>query len=199
MKIIDISRDMLNTQVYPGDPEPRLHKIEQMPNGDHCNVTALYACLHTGTHADAPLHFIDGGEDISVQPPEAFIGECLVLAAPEGAINGDFVDENIPEGCERLLIKGDGKAWFSSSGAFAAANTGLKLVGTDALSIGIHGSQVEPHRAFLGNGIPIVEGLDLSEVEPGRYFLIALPLKMGGVEASPVRAVLIADYLFWSR
>ena len=63
MKLIDISSDLLTAPVYPGDPEPRLHVVSRIANGDECNLSALYACLHTGTHADAPMHFIEGGKE----------------------------------------------------------------------------------------------------------------------------------------
>ncbi|MBQ2396750.1 MAG: hypothetical protein II304_06960 [Bacteroidales bacterium] len=92
-----------------------------------------------------------------------------------------------------------GKAYFSDSGAFALAALGVKLVGTDANSVGTHGAQIGPHRAFLGADIPLLEGLNLKDVAPDKYFLIAPPLSISGVEASPTRALLISDYLFWGK
>ncbi len=199
MKIIDISRDIITTAVYPGDPEPRTQRFLKMEEGDDCNLTALYLGLHNATHIDAPNHFIDGGATVETLETERFIGECTVIEVTEGPIHGEFVDRYIPADCERLIIKSGGKAYFSDSGAFAAAELGLKLVGTDALSVGTSGAQTGPHRAFLGNGIPLLEGLNLDDVVPGKYFLFAPPLKISGVEAAPTRAVLIADYLFWSK
>ncbi len=197
MKIIDISRDILNTNIYPGDPEPRVENVHSIADGADCNLNVLHFCLHTGTHADAPLHFIDGAPSIDSIAPDIFIGPCLVIEAPEGGISGDFVDRNFPPTCERLLIKSGGKAWFTPSGAFEASACSLKLIGTDSLSVGISGNQVQPHKAFMFENVAILEGLDLTDVEPGEYFLIALPVKIGGVEAAPVRAILIKDYLFW--
>ena len=199
MKIIDISRDILTAEVYPGDPEPRTQRYLKMEEGDECNLTALYMCLHNGTHIDAPNHFIEDGATVETLELERFIGECTVIEVPAGAIHGAYVDDHIPEGCERLIIKSNGKAYFSDSGAFALASLGVKLVGTDANSVGTHGAQVAPHRAFLGNDIPLLEGLNLEDVTPGKYFLIAPPLKISGVEASPVRAVLLDGYVFWSN
>ncbi len=199
MKIIDISRDILTAQVYPGDPEPRIQSFQKMEEGDECNLTALYMCLHNGTHIDAPNHFIEDGATVETLELERFIGECTVIEVPEGPIHGAYIDDNITEGCERLIIKGNGKAYFSDSGAFALASLGVKLVGTDANSVGTHGAQVAPHRAFLGSDIPLLEGLNLEDVAPGKYFLIAPPLKIGGVEATPTRALLISDYLFWGK
>ena len=84
------------------------------------------------------------------------------------------------------------------SSAYYIVDSGVKLVGTDSQSIGNHGSNSVIHKAILSADIPIIEGLDLSNVEPGRYFLMAQPLKLSGVEAAPCRAVLIKDHIFWS-
>lgn len=199
MNIIDISRDILTAEVYPGDPEPRIQRYEKMEEGDDCNLTALYMCLHNATHIDAPNHFIEDGGTTETLELETFIGECTVIEVPEGPIHGAFIDDNISEGCERLLIKSGGKAYFSDSGAFALAALGVKLVGTDSNSVGTHGAQIGPHRAFLGADIPLLEGLNLTDVSPGKYFLIAPPLSISGVEAAPTRALLISDYLFWGK
>ena len=119
------------------------------------------------------------------------------IEAPEGAITGEDVNNYFPQKCERLLIKGGGKAYFHSSAAEELADIGLKLIGTDSLSVGTKGDQTAPHKAFLGAGICVLEGLDLSEVSPGSYYLFAAPVKLGGLEGAPVRAVLIDDYIFW--
>lgn len=197
MKIIDISTDTLTTSVYPGDPEPRVQKIKSIEKGDDCNLSVLYSCVHTGTHCDAPLHFIEDGESIESGSLERFIGPCAVIQVREGPITGELVNNYFPHNCERLLIKGEGKAWFAESGAEEAAALGIKLIGTDANSVGTSGNQIKPHKAFLREDIAVLEGLDLSEVEPGKYFLISLPVKLSGLEAAPARAVLVKDYIFW--
>ena len=179
MNIIDISRDALKTEIYPGDPLPHAEFVSRIGEASDCNLSTLFSCVHTGTHADAPLHFIDGGASIDEVPLEPFIGPCTVIEAPEGA------------------IKGGGKAYFHSSAAEELADIGLKLIGTDSLSVGTKGDQTAPHKAFLGAGICVLEGLDLSEVSPGSYYLFAAPVKLGGLEGAPVRAVLIDDYIFW--
>ena len=199
MDIIDISRDLLKTPVYPGDPEGYIDNIQSMRSGDKCNLNAVYTCLHTATHTDAPLHFIDGGASVEKMPLDLFIGECMVVEAPPGPITGAFAEENFPfEGCERLLIKGNGFSYLMESSAYYIVDSGIKLIGTDAQTIGSHGSNQTIHRALLGENIPVIEGLDLSEVEPGRYFLMAQPLKISGMEAAPLRAVLVKEHLFWS-
>ena len=199
MEIIDISRDLLKTPVYPGDPEGYVDPIQELRAGDHCNLNSIYTCLHTATHVDAPLHFIEGGKGIEQFPMDLFIGECLVVETPPGPITGAFAEDNFPwSSCERLLIKGNGLSYLMESSAYYLADSGIKLVGTDSQSIGNHGSNDVVHRAILSADMPILEGLDLTNVEPGRYFLMAQPIKLSQVEASPCRAVLVKDHLFWS-
>ena len=199
MEIIDISRDLLKTPVYPGDPEGYVDNIKSMRAGDNCNLNAVYTCLHTATHVDAPLHFVEGAGAMETLPLDLFIGECLVVETPPGPITGAFAEENFPwDGCERLLIKGNGLSHLMESSAYYIADSGIKLVGTDSQTIGISGANQTVHRALLSENIPIIEGLDLSNVAPGRYFLMAQPLKIAGVEAAPLRAVLVKEHLFWS-
>ncbi len=199
MEIIDISRDLLKTPVYPGDPEGYVDPIKNLRAGDSCNLNSIYTCLHTATHVDAPLHFIEGGNTIDKFPLELFIGECLVVEAPPGPITGAFAEEAFPwDGCERVLIKGNGLSYLMESSAYYVVDSGIKLIGTDSQTIGNHSSNQVIHRALLSADIPILEGLDLSGVEPGRYFLMAQPLKVSGVEAAPCRAILIKNHLFWT-
>lgn len=193
MKIIDISKDIFESEVYTGDPAPCAQRVERMEDGADCNLTAMSLCLHNGTHIDAPRHFVEDGATAEDLELERFIGECHVVEAPEGAMEKDFILANLPKDCKRLLIKGNGNAYFAQSGAEAAAEAGMLLVGTDSNSVGTHGAQVAPHRALLGAEIPLLEGLDLAQVNPGKYFLVALPLKFGSVEATPTRAILIPD------
>lgn len=199
MKLIDISRKFFSTEVYPGDPEPEFEQLCEIGENSQCNLTAVRACSHTGTHADAPLHFIANGDSIDKLPLEPFVGPCTVIEVPSGVITGEYVDSHFPKDCERLLIKSGGKAFFMDSSAQELAERNLKLIGTDALSVGCEGNQVGPHRAFLGGGVAVLEGLDLSEVKAGNYFLFAPPVLYDGLEGAPVRAVLIEDYVFWAR
>ena len=198
VRIIDISRDLMQCEVYPGDPLPELTALETI-DGDGCyNLTKISMCTHTGTHIDAPLHFIYQGASIENCPLDAFIGQCTVLEMRPGIITGEDAETLLPQGCERLLIKGGGRAFFMDSAAEYLAQSNLKLIGTDSLSVGCEGNEIGPHRAFLREGICILEGLDLTDVNPGEYFLFAPPVKIGGAEGAPARAVLIADYIFWS-
>ena len=199
MEIIDISRDILKTPVYPGDPEGYVDNIKSIRAGDSCNLNAIYTCLHTATHVDAPLHFIDGATANEGMPLDLFIDECRVVETPPGPITGAFAEENFPwSGCERLLIKGNGFSHLMESSAYYIADSDIKLIGTDSQTIGIHGQNENVHKALLSAEIPIIEGLDLANVEPGTYFLMAQPLKVQGLEAAPLRAVLVKEHIFWS-
>lgn len=198
MKIIDISRKFFSCDVYPGDPGPKAERLACIGEGGDCNITAVHASAHTGTHADAPLHFLSGGAAIDSMELDAFIGPCTVLQVPGGVITGEYVDKHFPKKCKRLLIKGGGRAFFMDSSAEELSGRGLMLIGTDSLSVGCAGNETAPHKAFMQGGTAILEGLDLSGVQPGEYFLFAPPVLYDGLEAAPVRAVLISDYIFWS-
>lgn len=198
MKIIDISKKFFSSEIYPGDPSPRSELLEKIGSGSDCTLSAVYAGAHTATHTDAPLHFIPDGASVDELPLDAFIGPCTVLQVPPGVITGDYVDRFFPKSCERLLIKGGGRAFFMDSSAQELADRGLRLIGTDSLSVGCKGNQTAPHKAFLLGSVAVLEGLDLSKVKPGNYFLFAPPVLYDGLEAAPVRAVLIEDYIFWS-
>lgn len=198
MKIIDISNDLLTAEVYEGDPVPELAPLSAIQNGDSYNLNALYAGLHNGTHTDAPLHFLDGGTDIASMPPEIFIGSCRVLEVSPGIITGEVVENAFPRGVERLLLKGNGRAFVHETAAEALAYYGCKLVGTDALTVEPPHGKGEAHYAFANENVAILEGLNLSEVKNGEYFLIAPPVKISGAEAAFTRALLISDYIFWS-
>lgn len=198
MQIIDISKDITRCELYPGDPPVQLETVQTIADGCDCNLSAIYTGLHNGTHADAPLHFLDGGDSIEKADLRVFFGECHVIEVPPGAITGEYVNRYFPEKAERILVKSGGKAWFLESAAEELAFSGVRLIGTDALSVGTSGAQQETHVAFLRENVSILENLELEDVKPGRYFLAAQPLKIGGAEAAPVRAVLLADYVFWS-
>lgn len=196
MEFIDISKNMLEADVYPGDPAPVAEKLSRMELGDECNLTAMYACLHNGTHCDAPLHFIEDGVSIKDLDISVFMGPCTVIEGGS-VITGEIIDKYLTKDCERVLFKTQG-GFIHESAAAELAIRGVKLVGIDSCSIDPQGD-FEPfsHRAILGAGIAVLEGLNLSEVQPGEYFLIAPPVNTGDLEAAPVRAVLVSDYIFW--
>lgn len=191
MKLFDISRDLFSTPAYPGDPKPRRDVIRRMDMGDSCNLSGFSCCCHNATHMDAPLHFIDDGASVDKIDLSRCIGPCTV-AEVSGIVTGADIDRLLPGTEKRILLKGGGQAFLSRSAAFALADAGVLLVGTDAQSIGSAIDEAGPHTELLGAGVPILEGLDLSAVPPGRYTLTALPLLLCGAEAAPVRAVLCA-------
>ena len=177
---------------------PEAETVCEIGRDSECNLSVVHACVHNATHVDAPLHFLSGGETIENLPLESFIGPCTVMQVPPGVITGEYVDRHFPKKCGRLLIKGGGKAFFMDSSAQELAERGLVLIGTDSLSVGCKGNQTGPHKAFLQNNVAVLEGLDLSQVQPGEYFLFAPPVCYNGLEGAPARAVLIEDYIFWS-
>lgn len=178
-RIIDITRELLTAPLYPGDPAPSVEPAASIAGGDNCNVSRIVMGSHTGTHMDAPLHFIPGGRDITEVPPEKYIGKCTV------ADWETFVYGGLPKGCERLLIKGEFE--FMEETAGYAADIGLKLIGVEGTSVG--GEDV--HKLLLGEEIVLLESIDLSDVEQGEYFLFCAPLKIAGCDGAPCRAFLI--------
>lgn len=205
---IDISLPLSpDLPVWPGSLPIAFDKVYDMDKGDPHTDTDLHLSAHSGTHIDAPGHFIKGGNSLSDIALERLVGPSLVVALPDsvdviGA--GDLKRLNIPEGTARLLIKTRNSAlWatgvtefhedFVALGSDAAqwiVNHGIDLVAIDYLSIQPFHHGPETHHIILGAGIVAVEGVDLSLVEPGHYDLICLPLKLIGTEGGPVRALL---------
>ena len=190
MKIIDISRDILSTPVYPGDPETKSQQLMSMDNDDLYNLTAIYATMHAGTHIDAPLHFIEDGETISDIPLERFIGDVTVLTLPDGPITGEMVENLFPRNVKKLILKTGKDSVFFGGAAEDIAEIGYELLGYDKAALG-GANEAACHRALLSSGAVLLENLDLSGVtHDGTYYLVAFPVKAEGLEASFTRAVL---------
>lgn len=185
MKIIDISRKFFSCDVYPGDPKPKAERLACIGEGGDCNITAVHASAHTGTHADAPLHFLSGGAAIDSVELDAFIGPCTVLQVPGGVITGEYVDKHFPKKCKRLLIKGGGRAFFMDSSAEELSGRGLMLIGTDSLSVGCAGNETAPHKAFMQGGTAILEGLTSLKCSRANIFSLPLPCSMTGWRPRP--------------
>jgi len=210
MRIYDVSvRLSETTPTYPGDPGIEIRSWKSLANGDSANVSLLHMGAHSGTHVDAPAHFIAGAGKIESLSLEALIGDAQVVAVPDDIITIDasFAAAHCQPGRERILFKtrnsdfwsGENPTFHSNfthldlSAADYLVSQGAKLVGIDYLSIEQFKSKThETHLALLSKGIVILEGLDLREVEPGIYELICLPLRIAGGsgDGSPVRAVL---------
>lgn len=202
---IDISAPVHSGIVHwPGEPKVSIYKISSISEGKDANVSGLSMSAHTGTHMDAPYHFINNGSDISQVPIEALIGEALVIDVknPEIVDLPDLRDYDIrPD--DRVLFKtrNSDKEWFNMD--FSPRYTGLsaraakylaerkvQLVGIDFISIGSHSEDEEVHRTLLGQGIWIIEGLYMKGVAEGAYEMICLPLRLIGSDGAPARAVL---------
>ena len=208
MRIIDISMTIREDMpVYHDAPAKRpIHTVERSIPPDSVNESRLSINLHTGTHLDSPFHMIRGGQPTEALPLERLITPCRVLdlTGVEGRITrDDLAGHDIREG-EFLLLKTSNSAYetwredfvyLEKSGAEYLASLRVGGVGIDALGIERAQPGHETHVALLGNGIIILEGLQLKDVRAGRYILIALPLKISAADGSPARAVLIEGEL----
>lgn len=192
MEIYDVSRELLTAEPYPGDPRPSLERIRSMEAGEEYMLSAFYACCHSGTHADAPLHYIRDGKNAAEIPLSRCFGACTLLTAG-GILTGQHMDQILPYCEKRILFRGDGGAFLTPSAAFALSDAGILLVGTDAPSIASPDAEGETHRELLEREIVILEGLCFDNVPDGTYLLAAFPIKIHGAEGAPVRAVLIRD------
>jgi len=191
--------------VWPGDPGVKISLAMSMQRGGPVNVSALAMGAHTGTHFDAPHHFIHGRQTVDQLDLDVLVGSCRVFEIR----TDDEIDVNHLRG---LPLKGVARALFKTvnSKLWAARDDfyeefvyltpvaakflvqmGVKLVGVDYLSVeGYHAQGAPAHLALLGAGVIILEGLNLADVPPGDYELIALPLKIAGADGAPARAIL---------
>ena len=210
MKLYDISLTIAeDLPVWPGDPKIELKKISQIDDGEEANVTHLSACVHIGTHVDAPDHFLGNGETVENLSLDLLVGPALVVEVPvEGQITAmDLQSITIPEGTKRLLIKtANSQIWaeglkefkedFIAIEADAAeylVNQGVEVVGVDYLSVAPFADPAPTHQILLKAGTLIIEGLNLSEIVPGEYTLYCLPLKIKGSDGAPARVLLQKD------
>jgi arylformamidase len=202
VKLIDVTVPIREGMpVYDGNPGVHLERAQSIASGDTVNITRLDFGTHTGTHVDAPVHFIEGGAGAESIDPAVLVGEAHVVDAT--GLHADITREGLeslalPARAERLLFKTpNSELWardsftrdfirFVESGAEALVERGVRLVGIDYLSIGDEAA----HRVLLGKGVVPVEGLDLRRVDPGPYRLYCLPLKLVGSDGAPARVLL---------
>lgn len=192
MLLYDISREILSAQVYEGDPKPSAEHIKRIGDGAMYNLSTVSMCTHTGTHIDAPLHFDEEGEDVASMRISRFYGKCTVVTI-DGILTGEDMERLLPHCERRLILHSSGKAFLSVSAARVIADSRLVLIGTDAMSIAPPFDEMMPHLELARAGIAVLEGLFLDGVEDGEYTLSAFPLKLGGLEAAPCRAVLMRE------
>jgi len=203
MRIHDISVPLCaEIPGYPGDPPFVIAPWNSISKGDAANLSKMTLSTHSGTHLDAPRHFIENGATVDTLPLGLLVGKALVVELHGVKEIGRKDLERLRiKGAERLLLKTDNSALWAQSGFshdFAALSvegarylleSGVKLVGIDYLSIESFEGDGEVHRMLLGNGVLILEGVNLADVAPGEYE-ICLPMKIKGGDGAPVRALL---------
>jgi arylformamidase len=205
MKLIDISvRLGPDLPLYPGNTPFTLEPIKRLARGDSSNLSSLHLSAHAGTHVDAPAHFFDGAAGAETLPLDLLIGRTRVLEirTRHGIGPADFgtIDPSVDT---RLLLKtSNSQLWetrefqpgyvgVTEAGARHLVEHGVKVIGVDYLSVEEYKKPGAPaHRALLGAGVVVIEGLDLREVEPGVYEMYCLPLRIEGADGAPARAVL---------
>jgi len=207
MPIYDITVPIrTNMPVYEGDPGVKIDAWSAFAKGDSSNVSMLNFGAHTGTHVDAPAHFIEGANTIDKLPLEVLIGPARVIRVPEDLteIDSAFLSGCDLDGVERVLFRTRNSGFWDQSfrkdfthllpeAAALLVAKGVKLAGCDYLSIEkFHSGHHRTHLTLLANGVVIVEGLNLAAVPAGDYELICLPLKIadGSGDGAPARAVL---------
>ena len=204
MAIYDISQSLRpSIATWPGDQKFRYYWTMQLRSGDSCNVSSLRMSTHTGTHVDAPFHFDDAAADIGSVPLRHYLGPARVVAVDVRSEIAAADLQNLEwEGVERVLFKTRSSSLeerrfcrdyvcLAEDGAEFLGQLCLELVGVDAPSVDPFESQeLRSHKILLRHGIAILEGVRLAQVPPGDYELICLPLKLEGLDGSPVRAIL---------
>ena len=208
MHIYDISLMLSpNMPTWPGDPSLVLERVKKIEEGSHSNVSRLELSVHTGTHVDAPYHFLSKGKTVDTLSLSHLTGRVYVSYLPDvSQITAEVLERaEIPPRTRRILFKTrNSEIWarnektfqtdfvaITPDGADFLVKRGIKLVGIDYLSVAPFGDSQVTHQKLLSGGVIIIEGVDLSQVPPGRYTLYCLPLKLSGSDGAPARAILI--------
>jgi len=208
MVIYDISLPISESLVvWPTHPPIRISQPRHLEKGDHATVSEIRMSAHTGTHIDAPNHFLPKESGIDALDLNLLVGVTLVVDAThaEQISASELAVMQIPDNTERVLfLTRNSERWhrnqeeffedyvgITNSGAEWLIKHGILLVGIDSLSVATFGQNVPTHKALLGAGITIVEGLYLKGISPGMYNLVCLPIKLMGLDGAPARAILI--------
>jgi len=209
MRTYDISLTIRSElPVWPGDAPVSLERISKIEQGEAFNVTHINMGAHVGTHVDAPFHVLGDQATIDQLPLNLLTGRAYVLHLTDDVdlITAELlINAEIPPRTRRLLFRTRNSGlWTQGLKEFQTDYVGLapdaaeylvnrsvKLVGIDYLSIAPFGDSVPTHQILLEAGVVIVEGLNLSEVSQGRYTLYCLPIKIGGADGAPARAILV--------
>ena len=204
MQYYDISLNLSAKTVRWVTSQPfELVERRRMSRGDHNNSSGVNMSVHSGTHLDAPFHFVPEGATIDSLPLDLFIGPAVVHAVEaDRYITAEHVAQVDLGDIPRVLFKtrnsqllkksayDPGFVAFSVEAAKALVARGVRLVGLDYLSVAHADEQIPVHRAFLDHGVALLEGVDLSEIKPGRYELLCFPVRLHGSDGAPCRAVL---------
>lgn len=188
MKIYDITQELFTSEVYPGDVPPTYIRKLDIKKGAPCNVTILNMCAHNGTHVDAPYHFHDDGKAIDELDLSKCIGNCSVVEFKEQP-DVSQMKKVLDKSEKRLLIKGEVVVTIELARLMNEYN--LELIGIEGQSVGPAEAPREVHLELLGKEVVVLEGVRLTEVPEGNYLLSAAPIKLGGSDGAPCRAVLI--------
>lgn len=210
-KIHDISLTIgPDLPTWPSDPSVHIERVSKIEEGANANVSKVEMGLHTGTHLDAPYHFLPDGARLESLALDLLIGPAQVVEVPEqfAEINAEVLRQvSLAKGVQRVLFKtrnshfwAEGERAFrpdfvgiTQDGAEYLVEQGVRLVGIDYLSVAPYKRSRPTHEVLLRAGVVILEGLDLSQVGPGLYHLICLPIKFQGVEGGPARAILVEE------
>jgi arylformamidase len=208
-QIFDISLTISpSLPVWPGDPPVRMTQTESMDSGAEYNLTRLELSAHTGTHIDAPHHFLNDGRTVETLPLDVLTGPCYVMQLPDDVDEIDAASLErmaLPSGITRILFgTRNSKLWaqginqfqedfvaISADGAEWLVKHGIRLVGVDYLSVAPFSDSIPTHQVLLRAGVIALEGLNLSQVPRGFYDLYCLPLKLAGADGAPARAILV--------
>lgn len=190
MILHDISADTLTAPVFEGDPPTEVTRLKNIDDFDEYNLSSISMSAHAGTHIDAPLHYYEEGAAIDRLRLNTFYGKCTVITV-KGILTGEDMEKLLPYCKRRVLFHGNGNTFLSHSAAIVLAESRVVLVGTDAPSIAPSFDENKPHRELARAGIAVLEGLNLSQIEDGDYEICAFPIKLGGIEAAPCRAILL--------
>jgi len=192
MIIHDISQEVFGSAIFPGDAAPTKRTLlsldKEIP--DICQLSEITLGSHTGTHMDAPRHFYKDGKCIDQIDLDKCVGICKVVEA-DGVITVDEMDDLLKDGTQRILIKGNIEITIDV--AKILTHRKIKCIGVEGLTIGPLSAPKEVHLELLGQEIVMIEGLRLADVKPGKYILAAQPLKLGGLDGSPLRAILMEE------
>ena len=208
MVIHDISLPVSKSlATWPTHPPIKISQPRHLEKGDHATVSEIRMSAHTGTHMDAPNHFITEGSGIDALDLNLLVGVTLVVDATnvEQISASELADMQIPDNTDRVLFRtSNSERWYRNheeffedyvgithSGADWLIKHGIRLVGIDSLSVATIDQSVPTHKALLGAGITIVEGLYLKGISPGMYNLVCLPIKLMRLDGAPARAILI--------